>query len=565
MLARQPARTAPLTLALLSAFLLALLAALLLALPVGAQVPSGTPDASLDLATREGVAAVGGTWRTHDGQVAEVPFRAVGADLKPSGPPNRTHDIAPHAEGASFDDLAWEAIDPTTLAARRSTGRLCFQWYRIAITVPEQVGAFRSAGATLVFETVVDDYAEVWVDGTLARTLGQSGGSVVAGWNAPNRLVIGRDVRPGQKLQLAIFGINGPISASPENYVWVRSAKLDFYRPEREPLAFAATPAGVQRTDPALDAIVPAGLQVEKLADGFQFCEGPVWAADGALLFSDPNTNVIYRWTSAGRVSVFRARSGYDGADVGRLHQPGSNGLAFDPQGRLTICEHGNRRVTRLEADGRLTVLADRFEGRRLNSPNDLVYRSDGTLYFTDPPFGLPKAHQDPARETPYTGVYRLREGKLTLESNDLTGPNGLAFSPDERFLYVTNWDEHRKVVMRYAVRPDGSLANGRVFFDMTPAPEPEALDGMKVDRKGNLYVSGPGGVWILSPAGRHLGTLHTPELPANLAWGDDDARSLYLAARTGLYRVRLMVPGAGLRPATASSAGTGSSTLAGR
>jgi gluconolactonase len=529
--------------------------ALLLAIPTRGDVPAGTPDATLDLATREGVAAVQGAWRTSETRIAEVAFRGVGADLKASGAPNRTYDFAPHAEGVSFDDSQWQVVDPTTLTARRSTGKLCFNWYRITVTVPERIGGFDPTGSTLVFETVVDDYAEVWVDGGLARSLGQSGGTVVAGWNAPNRLVIGENVRPGQKIQLAIFGINGPISASPENYIWVRSARLDFYRPDAEGLAFPGVAADVVRKDPALDTLVPRNARVDKLADGFQFAEGPVWSREGALLFSDPNTNVIYRWTPEGRVRVHRAMSGYDGADVGRLHQPGSNGLAFDAEGRLTVCEHGNRRVTRIEKDGRVTVLADRFEGKRLNSPNDLVYRSDGTLYFTDPPFGLPRAHDDPTREVPATGIYCLRGGKLALVGNDLTGPNGLAFSPDERYLYVANWDTRKKIVMRYDVRRDGSLGNGREFFSMNGAPGDEALDGVKVDQLGNLYVSGPGGVWILSPAGKHLGTLRAPELPANMAWGDADGRGLYLAARSGIYRIRLNVAGAAVRTMAAAEA----------
>ena len=525
--------------------LAAALFVLLFVVAARAATPAGTPDATLDLGTREGAAAVQAVWRVHDTTISETDFRAVGADLKPSGPPNRTYDFAPHAGVANFDDSRWEAIDPTTLAARRANGKLCFEWYRTALTVPAKIGDFDPTGATVVFEITVDDYAEVWVDGVLARDLGQSGGSVVAGWNAPNRLVIGRDVKPGQKISLAVFGINGPISASPENYVWVRGAKLDFYRPDRAALAFAPVAADVDRKDAGLDPLLPRDARVEKLADGFQFCEGPVWSPEGALLFSDPNTNVIYRWTPDGRVDVFKSKSGDDGADLGRLHQPGSNGLTFDPQGRLTICEHGNRRVTRVERDGKLTVLADRYEGKRLNSPNDLVYRSDGALYFTDPPFGLPKAHDDPARESPYTGVYCWKDGVLKLVSNDLLGPNGLAFSPDEKFLYVTNWDPKKKIVMRYEVARDGALTKGRTFFSMDGAPGEEALDGMKVDERGNLYVSGPGGVWIVSPAGRHLGTLRAPELPANLAWGDADGRSLYLAARTGIYRVRLGVAGA--------------------
>jgi gluconolactonase len=200
--------------------------------------------------------------------------------------------------------------------------------------------------------------------------------------------------------------------------------------------------------------------------------------------------------------------------------------------------------VTRLEKTGALTVLADRYRGKRLNSPNDLVYRSDGALYFTDPPFGLPKAFDDPRKALPFSGVFCLIDGELKLVSAELAGPNGLAFSPDEKHLYVGNWDPERKVVMRYEVRPDGSVADGRVFFDMTAAPGEDAIDGIKVDRRGNLYVSGPGGLWIISPAGTHLGTLKGPEHPHNLAWGDDDGRALYLAAQTGLYRLRLGVGG---------------------
>jgi gluconolactonase len=198
-----------------------------------------------------------------------------------------------------------------------------------------------------------------------------------------------------------------------------------------------------------------------------------------------------------------------------------------------------------------LTVLADSYQGKRLNSPNDLVYRSDGTLYFTDPPFGLPEFFDDPRKELPYSGVFSWRDGRLRLEASDLVGPNGVAFSPDEKFLYVTNWDTAKKVVMRYPVEPDGSLGAGEVFFDMTSASGEEALDGIKVDEAGNLYVSGPGGAWIISPAAQHLGTIEAPELPANFAWGGADGGTLYMTARSGLYRIRTAVPG--IRPAMAS------------
>jgi gluconolactonase len=484
----------------------------------------GRPDATINLATPAGAGLVKGEWRYSDARIGEIESRAPGPEFRASGAPIKTHDYLPKAGALDFDDSAWERIEPTALDQRRGGGRLSFNWYRIRVTIPETIGRFDPTGATAVFEIVVDDYAEVWVNGRLPRTLGQTGGALVRGFNAPNRVVLGRNVRPGQQFQIAVFGMNGPISDPPSNFIWIRSAHLDFYAPES---AAVSVPADIARLDSGFDAIVPAGAAIEKLADGFQFIEGPIWSPEGYLLFSDPNNNTIYRWSEDDGLSVYRAKSGYGGTDIGEYSQPGSNGLTFDREGRLTICEHGNRRVTRLEKNGVLTVLADRYEGNRLNSPNDLVYKSDGALYFTDPPFGLPKLHGDPRRELPFTGVFRYHEGRLQLVSRDLTGPNGVAFSPDEKYLYVTNWDVKKKVVMRYEVTPDGTLANGRVFFDMGGAPGDEALDGLKIDRQGNLYVSGPGGVWILSPDGRHLGTIRAPELPANFAWGDADGRTL--------------------------------------
>jgi gluconolactonase len=510
--------------------------------------PGATPAAVVDLMTADGVRLMSGAWRYSDTRIVEVDFKAPGADGQPTGRAIKTYDFTPHAGGVDFDDSGWQVVAAERLAERRSTGRLCFNWYRINLTVPERVAGFDPTGSTVVFETSVDDYAEVWVDGELPRLAGQSGGSVIKGWNATNRLVVGRNVRPGQRIQLAVFGINGPISNPVTNYIWVRFAKLEFHAEGQVPIAIAPREVNVEvvRLDPALDEIVPANPKIWKLAEGFQFTEGPLWVPEGYLLFSDPNANRIYKYTPDGVLSVFREKSGYDGADVAEYSQPGSNGLALDPQGRLTIDQHGNRRVVRLEAGGELTVLAERHEGKRLNSPNDLVYRSDGTLYFTDPPFGLPKFFDDPRKELPFSGVYALSNGKLRLVSRDLQGPNGLAFSPDEKLLYVDNWDEKRKIVMRYEVAADGGLANGRVFFDMTEAPGEEALDGLKVDERGNLYVSGPGGLWILSPAGKHLGTIKAPRLPANFAWGDADGRTLYLTARSALYKMRLNVPGSG-------------------
>lgn len=304
----------------------------------------------------------------------------------------------------------------------------------------------------------------------------------------------------------------------------------------------------VERLDPALDAIVPSEPRIERLASGFLFTEGPVWVRDGGyLLFSDPNNNLIYRWTPDGSLSIYRTHSGYSGFDIGEYGQPGSNGLTLDRDGRLTINQHGNRRVVRLEKNGQLTVLADHYEGKRLNSPNDLVYKSDGALYFTDPPFGLPKFFDDPRKELRYSGVFRVRDREIQLVTKDLRGPNGLAFSPDEKYLYVDNWDLKKAVIMRYEVQADGTLANGAVFVDATGSPGDDAWDGMKVDQKGNLYVSGPGGLWIISAEGKHLGTIVPPEHPHNLAWGDDDGRTLYLTSQTGLYRIRLNI--SGIRP----------------
>jgi gluconolactonase len=513
---------------------------------VTTDAPFGRADAVVDLATDDGVKLVKAEWRYSDTRIVEVDHRAVGPDLTPSGAPSRTYDILPRAGDSGFDDSEWAVIAPTSLGARRSTGKLCFNWYRINVTVPERIGTFDPAGSTAVLEVVVDDYAEVWVDGRLPLALGQTGGAAIKGFNAPNRVVLGRDVRPGQRFQIAIFGANGPLSAPPGNFIWIRSATLDFYR-NATPGRASKTLAKITRVDPALDAIVAPGTTIEKLAGGFTFTEGPVWAPDGSLLFSDPNENLIYRWSQDGQVSVFRTKSGYSGVDIGEYKQPGSNGLALDREGRLTINEHGNRRVTRVEKNGVVTVVADRYAGKRFNSPNDLVCKSDGTLYFTDPPFGLPKVFDDPRKELPYSGVFRVgTDGRVTLLAKDLTGPNGIAFSPDEKYLYVGNWDEKRKVVMRYGVRADGTLGAGEVFFDMTAAPGEDALDGVKVDRHGNLFVSGPGGVWVLSPAGRHLGTIAGPEHPHNLAWGDADGRTLYLTALTGVYRMRVNVPGAG-------------------
>ena len=297
----------------------------------------------------------------------------------------------------------------------------------------------------------------------------------------------------------------------------------------------------IQRTDPALDKLVPPTAKIEKLAGGFQFTEGPVWVKDagGHLLFSDIPANAILKWTPDGQVTTFRKPVFPGTFPNGQF--VGSNGLILDPQGRLVSCEHGNRRVARTEKDGSITVLADRFEGHRLNSPNDAVYKKNGDLYFTDPPYGFLKQDDDPAKELKFNGVYRLtKAGKLELLVKDMTRPNGLGFSPDEKKLYIANSDAARKIWMVFDVKADGTLANGRVFYDVTKEQADGVPDGMKLDTRGNLYGTGPGGIWVFSPEGKHLGTIQPPETPANCNWGDADGKSLYMTARTGLYRIKL-------------------------
>jgi gluconolactonase len=518
-------------------------------LPAPPELLPGCPDAVVDLQSDLGVELVQGQWRYSDARVEEIQFVEVGHPDDPLGPgliPNRTYDVTPHAEAADYDDSGWRTLAPAETQLRLSQGRVCFNWYRIEVTVPDRVGEFDPTGATVVFEVTIDDHAEVWANGSLPHALGDVGGPVISGFNAPNRVLLTDDARPGQRFQIAVFGINGPISASPRNYIWMRTATLDFYGPER---AHPAEPAelDIDRADPGLDGIVGSDAVLERVAGGFVFTEGPVWSPDGALLFSSPNTNAIYRWHPSGRVSVFRSKSGYSGLDIGRFTQPGSNGLTFDPDGRLTICQHGNRRVIRVEPHGNVTVMADRYDGRRLNSPNDLVHRSDGTLFFTDPPFGLPGVFDDSEKELPFSGVFAVRDGEVTLVTDALEGPNGLAFSPDERYLYVGNWDPERKVVMRYELGSDLDVIDAAVLFDMTGADGEDAIDGLKVDVAGNVYACGPGGLWVISPGGKHLGTLRLPEAPHNLAWGDGDGRTLYVTALTSVYRIRLQIPG--IRP----------------
>lgn len=511
------------------------------------------PQAIVDLKKKEGVALVKGEWRYTDVRVIEKEFNGPGPlasdklALYPTGRSIKTNDIFPKAGERDFDDSAWQKLDPTTLEERRGTGLLSFNWYRINVTIPEKLGNFSTAGSTVVFEIVMDDYAEIFVDGKLNKAAGQSGGSVTKGWNARNRVILTNSAKPGQKIQLAILGINGPIADLPENYIWIRSATLDFHSSFPKNADWQNV-GEIVRINPAIDKIIAPEVKLEKLATGFQFTEGPAWHPDGFLVFSDPNTNVIYSYRpETGNVEIYRTKSGYTGINIGEYHQPGSNGLTFDKEGRLTICQHGERRVIRVEKKGPVVVLADNYQGKKLNSPNDLVYRSDGTLFFTDPPYGLPKAFDDSRKETPYSGVYAVSNGQVKLLTTDLKGPNGIAFSPDEKYLYVSNWDitdiHNTKVIMRYEVAKDGSLSNGNVFFDMNKTDNDLALDGLKIDTQGNIYSSGPDGIWIISQEGKYLGKIIVPEHAANMAWGDD-GHSLYITASGSVYKIRLLTKG---------------------
>ena len=279
-----------------------------------------------------------------------------------------------------------------------------------------------------------------------------------------------------------------------------------------------------------LASVIPKDSRLERLETGFEFTEGPLWnALESFLLFSDIPANRICRWSPDEGVEVFREPSG------------NSNGLTYDKQCRLLICEHGNRRLSRIEKDETYTVLADTFRGKRLNSPNDVVVRSDGTIYFTDPPYGIEPEEQ----ELPFRGVYCLdpAKKKLTLLLDDFDRPNGLAFSPDETVLYIGDSSVKRRHVRAFDVSPDGTVSNGRVFAEICSGL-PGNPDGMKVDVEGHLYVSAAGGIWVFSEDGDHIGTINTPETPANCAWGDEDWRKLFITARTSVYCIRLSVPG---------------------
>ena len=311
----------------------------------------------------------------------------------------------------------------------------------------------------------------------------------------------------------------------------------------------------IERIDAAFDRLISPEARAEKIVDGFQFLEGPVWVRNsGFLLFSELRDNAILKWTPDGNVSVFRKPVFAGTFPEGALMGP--NGLTLDPLGRLITAEHGGRRITRaaISRDGKIAtdqpvkVLADRYEGKRLNSPNDVVSRRNGDLYFTDP-VGLfrsyPRNASDPPKpELDFGGLYRLTTtGKLELLARDIPFPNGLAFSPDDKRLYVSS-SAPRKEWMVYDVNPDGGIQNGRVFLDVTNEPGQNVPDGMKIDQQGNLYASGPGGLWVISSDAKHLGTIRVPGGVSNCAFGETDGRTLFFTTSTSVYRLRLKIGG---------------------
>ena len=305
----------------------------------------------------------------------------------------------------------------------------------------------------------------------------------------------------------------------------------------------------IERLDPRLDRLIPPGAALERVSTGHEWTEGPLWdPRDGSLLFSDVPRNVVLRWSERAGITVFLRASGYAGAQPFKGREPGSNGLAFDREGRLVLCQHGERRIARLERDGSLSVLVDRYQGKRLNSANDLVFAANGDLYFTDPPFGLPKSFNDPAKELPFQGVYRLSPtGELTLLTSELTAPNGIGFSPDGKLLYVSNAVNERPIWMVYPVAGDGRLGPGREFANARAwVREGEGVpDGLEVDRDGNLFAAGPGGIHVFAPDGTRLGRIETGVPTGNVAWGGD-ASVLYVAADHWIARIQTATRGSG-------------------
>jgi gluconolactonase len=508
------------------------------------------PFAVVDLREPATAGLVQSSWQVCVARTVAASFKAPGSSptdslpLYPTGKAIETQALFPSAN--ELDQASWTPLNDLT--KRQGNGKLSYVWYRTTVTLPEKLGKQNVVGSIVYFEITADDYSEVYVNKTLKKQFGQTGAGPISGYNARNRIMLTDNAQPGQSYDIAVLVINGNLGQLPDNYVWIRNAVLDFYTPASIDITKEYV-GKIQGIAPAFVQIIAPDTKVEKLAGGFQFTEGPVWHPEGFLLFSDPNMNMIYRFNPINRnITIFQSHSGYTGIDIGTKSQPGSNGLAIDLQGRLVVCQHGNRRVIRHEPKGPITVLADKVDGKRLNSPNDLVIKRDGSIYFSDPPYGLANFYADSAKELPYQGVFLIKEGKVKKVATDCGGPNGLAFSPDERYLYVTNWDirdiYNTKNIWRYQVQPDGTLSGGVIFYSFNYTLGDEALDGMKIDNAGNLFVSAPGGVYIISSAAKLLGLIECPERPANMAWGDADGKTLYLTAHSSLLRIRTLTGG---------------------
>jgi len=446
----------------------------------------GRADAVVDLRTEQGAALVGGVWRYRDADLVAIDSPTVGPDLGPSGPPVRTWDIEPHAEAADHDDRDWEVLAAPDTEARRGRGRVCFAWYRITVTLPERVGDLPVAGSTVVFEVVVDDYAEVWVDGALPVALGQAGGQVVGGFNVANRVVVARDARPGQRIVLAVFAMNGPVSASPRNFLWLRSATLDLYTPRR---------ARVAREVGRPEVVFAPGAVLEQVAADLNGTAGAVCSGDGALLVSSPGADAVLRWTPDGTIGVFRTKSG-------------SAGLAFDPQGRLTICEPGRGRVVRVEPHGNVTVLA-----QGLDRPGHLAYDSHGALWVTDG-----------------RGLHRVDGGPEGAPVLRLEGARGVACDPGGDALYVADLATVLRVPLGAgaAATADGWWTHGKGA----------QVQGLAVAATGHVLACADDAVHVLTPQGTPAGRIDLPEPATGVAPDAGDAATVYITTTAGAYRL---------------------------